>query len=148
MAERNARIAPALKRFGDELRDFINTDEVLSILPEGDWGAGGCWIMAEAVKQYLGPPAELWAIVASEERVQHVLVKDAGVFFDYLGANTGQEAVDKFLEVEPWTGSIILTPLTNHLALKAAEGGIPCERRHVKRLVTMLKARFGPHEFH
>lgn len=141
-------MTPEIKRFGEELREFINSDPVFSILPEGDWGAGGCWILAQALKEYLGPPAELWAIVAPEERVQHVLVKDGDAFFDFLGAQTGQEALDNFLEVEPWAGSVGLMPLTKHLALRASEGGIPCEPRYVKKLVAKLRARFGPHEYH
>jgi hypothetical protein len=142
-------MTPEIKRFGEELREFINSDEIISILPEGDWGAGGCWILAEALKQYLGPPAELWSIVTlPEDRVQHVLVKDAGVFFDFLGAQTGQEALDNFLEVDPVPGAVGLVPLTQDRASRASESGIPCERKHVGRLVAMLKARFGHHEYH
>jgi hypothetical protein len=52
-----------LKTLGRALRKFINTDEVISLLAEGDWGAGGCWILAETLKRWFREPARLMAIV-------------------------------------------------------------------------------------
>lgn len=139
---------PAIRKFGKDLREFINSDEVFSILPEGDWGAGGCWILARALKRLFGPPAKLWAVVTPGKVVQHVVVKYSGVFFDFLGAQTSQEVLENFVQENPWSGSVGLVPLTHHLTLRASEGGIPCEPKYVDLLAAKLKSRFGPHDSH
>lgn len=139
---------PEIRRFGKELREFINSDHVFSILPEGDWGAGGCWILAEALKRFLGPPAELWAISSNAVPVEHVVVKDGDVYFDYNGAQTKKELLEDFASQNPERHSFKLVPLTRQRAQRANETGIPCEPWIVKPLVSKLTARFGPHEYH
>lgn len=137
---------PAIKKFGKELRKFINSDEVFCILPEGDWGAGGCWILAEALKRFLGPPAELWAIASEYFDVEHVVVKDGDAYFDYNGASTKTELLAEFSSA--WKGSfregekLKLVRMTPHRALQAEEVGVPCEPWLVKALVSRLNARF------
>ena len=139
---------PAIRKFGLELREFINTDEVFSILPEGDWGAGGCWILAEALKRFLGPPAELWAVYSSVLPVEHVVVKDGDAFFDYKGASTKKEILSDFASSYPNRSGIGLAPLTAYRAKRANETGIPCEPQYVKHLVSKLNARFREHDSH
>jgi hypothetical protein len=135
-------MTPAIRRFGRELREFINSDPVFSLLPEGDWGAGGCWILAEALKRFLGPPAELWAVYSSVLPVEHVVVKDGDAYFDYNGASTKEEILQEFASCYPNRTGFGLEPLTKHRALRAHETGIPCEPWIVKPLVTKLSARF------
>lgn len=118
-------MTPAIRKFGQELREFINSDEVFSILPEGDWGAGGCWILAEALKQFLGPPAELWAVYSSVLPVEHVVVKDGDAYFDYNGASTKNEILREFRSSFPDRKGVGLAPLTAHRAQRAQETGIP-----------------------
>lgn len=137
---------PAIRKFGKELREFINSDEVFSILPEGDWGAGGCWILAEALKQFLGPPAELWAVYSSVLPVEHVVVKDWDVYFDYNGASTKKEILSEFASSYPDRSGIGLARLTLKRALRAHETGIPCEPWLVKPLVSKLNTRFRAHD--
>lgn len=132
----------SVREFGRELREFINSDEVFAILPEGDWGAGGCWILAEALKQFLGPPAELWAVYSSVLPVEHVVVKDGDAYFDYNGASTRKEILSEFASSYPGRSGIGLAPLTAKRATRARETGIPCEPWYVKPLVSKLNARF------
>lgn len=139
---------PAIRRFGKELREFINSDPVFSLLPEGDWGAGGCWILAEAIKQFLGPPAELWAIHSSVLPVEHVVVKDGDAYFDYNGASTKKELLAEFASSYPSRKGVGLAPMTADRATRAHETGIPCETWYVKPLVTKLNARFREHDSH
>lgn len=135
-------MTPEIRKFGQELREFINSDDVFSILPEGDWGAGGCWILAEALKQFLGPPAELWAVYSSVLPVEHVVVKDGDAYFDYNGASTKKEILAEFASSYPKHTGIGLAPLTKYRARRAHETGIPCEPWYVKPLVTKLNLRF------
>lgn len=140
-------MTPAIRRFGKEFREFINSDPVFSILPEGDWGSGGCWILAEALKRFLGPPAELWAVYSSVLPVEHVVVKDGDAYFDYNGASTKKEILSEFAKSYPDRKGVGLAPLTADRAQRARETGIPCEPWIVKPLVSKLNARFGPHEY-
>lgn len=139
-------MTPAIRKFGQDFREFINSDEVFSILPEGDWGAGGCWILAEALKQFLGPPAELWAIYSSVLPVEHVVVKDGDAYFDYNGASTKKEILSEFASSYPNRTGVGLAPLTAYRARRAQETGIPCEPWYVKDLVSRLNARFREHD--
>jgi hypothetical protein len=141
-------VTPAIKQFGRELREFINSDEAFSILPEGDWGAGGCWILAEALRKYLGPPAKLYAIYSATFPVEHVVIRHDDVYFDYNGASTEAELLGTFATSYPNRWNIGLAPLTRYRVKRAAEGGIPCEKKYVDLLVAKLKARFGPHDSH
>lgn len=139
-----------IRKFGQELRKFINSPDVFSILPEGDWGAGGCWILAESLKQFLGPPAELWAIASEYFDVEHVVVKDGDAYFDYNGASTKKELLAEFsssLKGSFREGEELkLVRMTPHRALRAEEVGVPCEPWLVKALVTKLNARFREHD--
>jgi hypothetical protein len=136
-------MTPEIKRFGQELREFINTDEVFTLLPEGDWGAGGCWILAKALVKYLGPPAELWTVYSETFPAEHVVVKHGDVFFDYNGASTAEEILQTFASSYPNRFGIGLAPLTKYRAQRARQGGIPCETEYVDRMVADLKKRFG-----
>lgn len=139
-------MTPQVRKFGKELREFINSDEVFSILPEGDWGAGGCWILAEALNQFLGPPAELWAVYSSVLPVEHVVVKDGDAYFDYSGASTKNEIIAEFSSSYPDRKGIGLAKLTKYRASRAHETGIPCEPWYVKDLVSRLNIRFREHD--
>jgi hypothetical protein len=141
-------VIPEIKKFGQELREFINSDEVFSILPEGDWGAGGCWILARALAEFLGRPAKLWAIASEYFDVEHVVVKDGNAYFDYNGASTKEELLAEFRSVNPNRKAVRLVPMTGWLMQRADETGIPCEPHLVKKLRSMLQRRFGPRDSH
>jgi hypothetical protein len=141
-------MTPEIRRFGEELREFINSDEVFSVLPEGDWGAGGCWILAKALVKYLGPPAELWAVYSETFPAEHVVVKHDDAFFDYNGVSTAEELLGNFASSYPNRWGIGLAPLTKYRAQRARQGGIPCETEYVEQVLAKLRARFGPHEYH
>jgi len=133
---------PSIREFGRELREFINSPEVFAILPEGDWGAGGCWILARALMEFLGPPAELWAIATEHFDVEHVVVKDGDAYFDYNGASTKRELLAEFRSAYLNRRTVKLVPMTSRRIVRADEVGIPCEPHLVKRLRSMLEAKF------
>lgn len=90
------------KTFGHALRRYINSNNVFRLLADGDWGAGGCWTLAEALAEYLGPPAQL--ITVSEQRmtkdsmikvpVSHIVVRFNDLFIDYNGVQTRTELLE------------------------------------------------------
>lgn len=139
-----------LKEFGKELRSYLNSyGGPLRLLREGDWGAGGCFILAQALVEFLGPPARL--IVVSERRprdlydiivpVSHVAVQYDDTYIDYRGAHTGKQFI-RNLEREGYDDPEI-HPMTKRLAREAEKEGIPCDFTIVKDLVSMLRKHFG-----
>jgi hypothetical protein len=78
------------------LHRFLNSARIFTLCKEGDWGAGGCWTLAEALADFLGPEAVVMAV--SEQRtvggktldipVSHLVVRMGDVYIDYLGVQT------------------------------------------------------------
>lgn len=143
-----------LKSLGKALRKFINTDEVITILAEGDWGAGGCWILAETLKRWLREPARLMAVVTPNQfvrfepehyvapySVDHVVVEYVDLFIDYNGAQTEAELLRNLREEGYQNPRLV--EFTSELAEEARAGGIPCEYWQVKRLLELISKKFG-----
>jgi hypothetical protein len=127
--------------FGRALRKLINNDAVFKILAEGDWGAGGCWILADAVARWLGPPARLLAVRSPKAPVEHVVVEYADLYIDYHGAQTEKELHASL--VADRIVSPRLVPFTEALQKKARATGIPCETWQVRELLSALNRRFA-----
>lgn len=140
-----------LKEFGKELRKLINSDEVFALLKEGDWGAGGCWTLAEALAEYLGPPAEV--MVVSERReggggedidvpVSHVVVKYEDLFIDYNGAQTEKQLI-RNLEKEGYDYPELNDFSEDLMEYASSEWGVTCDTLVKKELLKHLRRRFG-----
>lgn len=143
--ERNPRrVMPAtLSAFGRRLRKVINRPDVFGILAEGDWGAGGCWILAEALARFLGPPARILAVgYPGRVQVDHVVVEYGDVYIDYLGAQTEDELRRNLAKERPGMGVPFLVPFTKRLQRVAEATGIPCDPTDVKRLLSVLHEAF------
>jgi hypothetical protein len=148
MPEGSAMKRPAtLRAFGKELGKLIRSDEVLPLAGEGDWGAGGCWILAQALVDFLGPPAELVAV--SERRfedeilvpVSHVVVRYGDLYIDDSGTQTEEELIEgledegyEFPELQEWNQESVAD---------AMRGGTPCDPRARKELLKHLQRHFG-----
>jgi len=130
-----------LKRFGRRLRRFINRPDVFEILAEGDWGAGGCWILAEALVQWLGPPARLVAVASSKLPVEHIAVEYIDLYIDYQGAQTEDEFLSH-LEADGIDRPRIVE-FAKYLQVKARRSGIPCDVYQVRQLISKLNTHFG-----
>jgi len=132
-----------LKQFGRELRRLINSPEVFSLLREGDWGAGGCWVLASALVEFLGSPAELY-VVTSDGMVEHVLVRYVDMYIDNNGAQTKKE-LDRNISEDPHyqDRSWRLGKFTKKLQERAREEGyIDCDIGMVKALRSYLYKAF------
>lgn len=135
-----------LKRFGKALRRLINSPEVFALLPEGDWGAGGCWELAAALVEFMGPPAELWAIVTKKHKdmVDHVVVKYDDIYIDYNGAQTIDELYQNISEDPTYGRDPKLVRFTKALQEKTTDlGYVPCDPLIVKALRSALYRAFG-----
>lgn len=138
-----------LKEFGKELRTYLNSyGGPIRLLREGDWGAGGCFILAKALVEFLGSPARLIAVSERRPRdlydiivpVSHVAVQYDDVYIDYRGANTKKQFI-RNLEGEGYQDPEI-RPMTKKLAREAEKSGIPCDFTIAKELVSMLRRKF------
>ena len=136
-----------LKKFGKALRRLINSPKVFSLLHEGDWGAGGCWQLAAALVEFMGPPAELWAIVSTgglEELVEHVMVKYDDLYIDYNGAQTKKELERNILKDPHYRGCVLeIVKFTKKLQEQThGQGYIPCDIGIVEALRSELYREF------
>lgn len=132
-----------LKEFGRKLRKVINRPDVIEILSEGDWGAGGCWILAEALYRLLYPHAELWALTSDSNPIEHVLVKIDDIYIDYLGAQSLRQLGQNMRRDFDQNREYKLVPLTPKLREAADEqGDVPCHPQDVKRLTSKLHEAF------
>jgi hypothetical protein len=140
-----------LKEFGKELRKLINSGQVFALLKEGDWGAGGCWTLGEALAEYLGPPAEI--LVVSERRegggggdidvpVSHVVVKYADLYIDYNGAQTEKQLL-KSLEKEGYDYPELNDFSEDLKEYAHGQWGMKCDLGVKKELLKHLRRRFG-----
>ncbi len=135
------------KEFGKALRKLINSPKVFSLLHEGDWGAGGCWQLAAALVEFIGPSAELWAIVSTgglEDLVEHVVVKYDDLYIDYNGTQTKRELERSISGDLRYRGRVLeIVKFTKKLQEKTrGQGYIPCDVAVVKKLKSYLHGAF------
>lgn len=124
------------------------------------WTQGGCWVLAEAIKKWVGPRAALYCVrgtqnfvyestaTAEEKRPipHHVLARIGGYYLDADGIDLGPERV-----LNTWTYTEGLRDATVETFLpryrKAAlKLGIVCPPDAVKRVAAFLEKKFGPGE--
>lgn len=146
MANAGKRHPQNLKAFGKELRKLINSPEVFALLEDGDWGAGGCWTLAEALAEYLGPPAEVMVVSESREEhdvpVSHVVVQYDDVYIDYNGAQTERELF-RNLEKEDYEYPELNEFIPTLREYAASEWGVSCDNRAKRELLKHLRTTFG-----
>jgi hypothetical protein len=146
----STQMPASLKSFGLELRKLLNSAPVFAILDNGDWGAGGCWVLAQTLVDFLGPPAELIAVSEQRARdfediiipVSHVAVRYVDMYIDYNGAHTEEEFIEH-LGLEGYEDPQI-QEWDDRRVQEAASLGIPCDPRSRKDLLKHLHRRFGP----
>ena len=62
--------------------------------------AGGCWVLAQALKEHLGPRAELWAVAQPWGRPEHVVVRVGNKYIDADGVHSLGTLLNKMRRVE------------------------------------------------
>lgn len=134
-----------LREFGKELRKLINSDKVLELL-EGtaeSWGYGGCWILAAAVAEHLGPPAELMVVQNLKDGIptDHVVVKYVDLYIDHNGTQTRRELAKNLVEMGSGNRLVPFTKKLQKIAYE--EFGIPWVPEIIDQLTSVLNKRFG-----
>lgn len=70
------------RAFGQTLNAFLYSPHVFRILgDEGTWSSGGCWILAEALRRWIGPEAELKTVASDRCPTEHVVVRISSQLF-------------------------------------------------------------------
>ena len=138
------RKTETVSQFGSRLKRLLETDEAYTILgPEGTWQAGGCWLLAEAVRKVLGPQAKLFAVLSergllSKHVVEHVVVEFDGKYIDADGAFTKEQLLEKMRKQE-FVYNPRVVPFSNRLKKQAKENELICPAVSVRKLVEFLQ---------
>lgn len=132
----------SLKAFGSDLQDYLYADPGgWNILPlaYSTWLQGGCWVLAQALHEWIGAGSELWAIFDVEtDLMQHVVLRVKGCYLDGDGASSRDELLQRW-EREEFT---VKPFLKRFVAEEASE--IECPVGAVRDLVAALNTMFGP----
>jgi len=125
---------------GRRLKAALNTAEAYDILgDEGTWQAGGCWILAAALKRLLGKKAKLFAVVSHRNPAEHVVVEWDGLYIDADGASTEAQLLRRMRD-EEFIPSPMVVPFNRNLQQMAKSAGdVPCPIGKVKELESFLR---------
>ncbi len=132
---------PEMRSFGRDLYDFFNSPDVFELLGNyATWSEGGCWIAAEALKRWMRPHAELWAVHDGANILHHVVVRLGDCFIDANGIFTEEEML-RFWAEEEGLVEPRLRPFSKQQAIAFQ---LDCPRDVVERLTKALEEDYGP----
>ena len=135
----------AARRDGERLKRLLRRDDVFPLTPGSDWGAGGCWLLAEALVSTVfrnAPIKGVWETVTYPDGYQtkimhHAVVEVApGCYIDHDGAQSEAQLLRTQREsiAEPY-----LAPWDAH---RARRTGIECPVDALKQLRQHLLRAF------
>lgn len=130
------KLGECVKRFARSNAGYTILDNLTSYL------AGGCWILAAALKRLLGDRGELVAVTdvyAMGRAYHHVLVRVGSFYVDARGANDAAE-VQRYWREEERLKNPQIVPLHRLAERELIEGGVPCDPRRVQLVYETLKA--------
>jgi len=130
--------------FGKALSRWLKTNKAYACLPDNcTWSAGGCWILARALKKYIGKEAKLETILSAGLQIpQHVVVRVGDVYLDGDGASSAWRLVQRWEKLE-WMDVTDIVPFSKDLQRVGRSQGIPCAAGTVDRLVDEITKKFG-----
>jgi hypothetical protein len=135
--------------FGRDLKHWLyDVKGAWPILPEGwdTWLAGGCWVLARALHEWIGKGSEIWAVYSEvgsdvlhpDIIPQHVVVKIGDCFLDGDGASNEAQLLKRWGEVEG-----LIYPELRPVKIEELESvGIECPVGVVRDLVKALDHTF------
>lgn len=131
-----------MKEFGEALHALLYFKrEVWAVLPDPGtytWTAGGCWILAQALHQWLGEKSSLQALKnRGDDEVEHVVVKVGSCYLD------GDGAWDKLGLLTFYKEEGIKHPYLGEFRQEEASR-IDCSYQAVEALMAHLEEEFGP----
>lgn len=126
--------------FGQTLCAFLYSPPVFSILgDEGTWLSGGCWILADALRRWIGPAARLKMVASDRCSTEHVVVQVSQLFIHASGVMTRKELLCEMREMERLPNPRLIN--FNRRALLMTD--IPRPGDKSRKLLSSLRRRFG-----
>lgn len=139
--------------FVKRLRTVLRSNAAYAILDDGPtaggtWQAGACWLLAKALREYLGCGSEAFVVHTPSRQAQHVALWLGGDdFLDADGMRTRRALVaDVAGQMGGGASTLDLYVALGHRPGFSHEGiakarGTPAQ---VRRLVDLLRVRLGP----
>jgi hypothetical protein len=139
----------SVRLFARDFKHWLN-HEGWKFLPEeyASWTAGGCWLLARALHQWVGDPAELWTIYSEvgsdvlrpDVIPQHVVVRIGNCYLDGNGAWTEKQLLD-YWETKEGLRYPELRPMNVE---DLEEAALECPVEFLKELVKAIDLVFSP----
>ena len=123
-----------LRAFGRDLRDWIRE----AWPGYAGWEAGACWLIGKALREWIGPGAELWGVASKLGGGPYHAVIRVGddCFLDVEGAWTEKQVLKWWAPGTGW-------PYVGLRPVAVDEEGV-CSPYDVKDVVRALETTFGP----
>ena len=148
-SKNNANIYASRQLLGEELKDFLFSNEVISLLPHCGWLDGGCRSLMKALQLWLGEEnAQPFQLVKdiTQEHSEHALVKVGKYFIDGDGISTYTEVYTRWFIEEGFSKVFIkpFNPTTEppHITSSNVEEPYYIEDESINKLVTLLDNHF------
>jgi hypothetical protein len=128
--------------FGEALHDLLYTESMFALYPhrDGDWQAGGCWPLAEALCRLTG--GELWCVRrARSQQVDHMFCKLGERYLDGGGCYDKRGMLRTARELG--VGQPELQPFDPDSYLADEHASIPRSEQTTRRLVAALRRAFA-----
>jgi len=161
-ATRAAKAAPRATRNPRELTSHAFTEALQSregyrVLGEdlNSWTQGGCWVLAEAIKKWVGPRAAPYVLLGQQESGRrgspllkmmghHVVARVGDYYLDADGIDRGPERlINTWTEVEGLQNVSLKTFLPRYRKASLLDG-LVCPADAVRRVAAFLEKKFGP----
>lgn len=140
--------------FGRALKRWLYSKRgAFDIMPRGyaSWVAGGCWILARSLHEWIGPSSEVRTIRSwadseyfTGKMPQHVVVKVGHCYLDGDGASTEDQLLHRWATQERLEDPEIEPEPPDIGELETS--GIECPAGPVHDMVDALYRKFGPGE--
>ncbi len=142
----------------------LKTREAYAALGDdlNSWTQGGCWVLAEAIKKWVGPRCAIYVVRGRQWQscsgpkgsgaggwgpVQpHHVVARIGDYLDADGIDRGPERVINTWTHTEWLHDVSVKTFLPRYRKAALKEGLICPPAAVKRVARFLEKTFGPGE--
>lgn len=132
--------------FNIDLQEALDSDEAYSYLPDGTWLAGGCGLLAHALKRLI-PGGEFVVVGRLSQGIPDHLayrIEDGGefVYLDYNGVQLEHELIASFTE-ECHGAAISIAPLSELEAAGIDVENLYWQTEHAPALAALIERQIG-----
>lgn len=134
--------------------EALRTREAYAVLGDelNSWTQGGCWVLAQAIRNWVGPRAALYCVRGRVRStvgalvVHHVFVRIGDFYLDADGIDRGSERVRTTWTHTERLHEVGIETFLPRYRMNAKREGIVCPPAAVKRVEEFLRKRFGDGE--